>query len=220
MSTMSYLDPHASVEERVEDLLARMNQDEKVAQLGCLWSTAFVSGDTFDPTAVVKVMPHGIGHVTRIGASTGLHPRESAAYMNELQKVAIEQTRLGIPIIVHVSLREDSVIAMRPFFHKVLDWLRPGTLRLSSRLLMLFASRCWPLVLGMRLPQYLTLREIRAGDVLKKPTEKIQSSTASWELPMSRDYRETTCGQALPPLVSTSLAMRCRKVGATGDQCN
>lgn len=101
MSTLSYRDPHASIEERVEDLLARMNQDEKLAQLGCLWSTAFVSCGTFDPTAALKMMPHGIGQVTRIGASTGLHPQESAAYMNDLQKVAIEQTRLGIPIIVH-----------------------------------------------------------------------------------------------------------------------
>jgi beta-glucosidase len=101
MSTLSYRDSHTSVEERVEDLLARMNQDEKLAQLGCLWSTAFVSMGTFDPTAVLKLMPHGIGQVTRIGASTGLHPQESAAYMNDLQKVAIEQTRLGIPIIVH-----------------------------------------------------------------------------------------------------------------------
>lgn len=101
MSTLSYRDPQASVEERVEDLLAQMNQDEKLAQLGCLWSTAFVSQGSFDPAAVLKVMPHGIGQVTRIGASTGLHPQESAAYMNDLQKVAIEQTRLGIPIIVH-----------------------------------------------------------------------------------------------------------------------
>ncbi len=101
MSTSSYRDPHAPIEERVEDLLALMNLDEKVAQLGCLWSTAFVSTGTFDATAVAALMPHGIGQVTRIGASTGLHPQESAAYMNDLQKIAIEQTRLGIPLIVH-----------------------------------------------------------------------------------------------------------------------
>jgi beta-glucosidase len=101
MSTTSYRDPNASVEERVEDLLALMNLDEKLAQLGCLWSTAFVSTGTFDPKTVAAVMPHGMGQVTRIGASTGLHPQESAAYMNDLQKVAIEQTRLGIPLLVH-----------------------------------------------------------------------------------------------------------------------
>jgi beta-glucosidase len=101
MSTTSYRDANAPVAERVADLLAQMTLDEKLAQLGCLWSTAFVSTGTFDAKTVAEMMPHGIGQVTRIGASTGLHPHESAAYMNDLQKIAIEQTRLGIPVIVH-----------------------------------------------------------------------------------------------------------------------
>ena len=101
MSTPLYRDPNASVEERVEDLLALMTLDEKLAQLSCLWSTAFVSTGTFDPNTVVEKMPHSIGQVTRIGASTGLHPQESAAFMNAIQQVAVERTRLGIPVIVH-----------------------------------------------------------------------------------------------------------------------
>ncbi|MGB8348716.1 MAG: glycoside hydrolase family 3 N-terminal domain-containing protein [Ktedonobacteraceae bacterium] len=101
MSTLSYRDPNASVEERVEDLLAHMTLDEKLAQLGCLWSTAFVSAGIFDPEVVAEKIPHGIGEITRIGASTGLHPQESAALMNAIQQVAIERTRLGIPVIVH-----------------------------------------------------------------------------------------------------------------------
>ncbi|GCE23642.1 glycoside hydrolase family 3 N-terminal domain-containing protein [Dictyobacter kobayashii] len=96
-----YRDPQASIEQRVEDLLALMTLDEKLAQLGCYWSTAFVSSGTFDPEVAAEKMPHGIGQVTRIGAATGLHPQESAAFMNELQKIALERTRLGIPIIVH-----------------------------------------------------------------------------------------------------------------------
>src|SRR5207245_8956288 len=39
--------------------------------------------------------------IKRIGASTGLHPQESAALMNAIQKVAVERTRLGVPVIVH-----------------------------------------------------------------------------------------------------------------------
>src|SRR5437016_10853276 len=101
MSTPLYRDPNASVEERVENLLALMTLDEKLAQLGCLWSTAFLSTVTFDPNDVVEKMPHGIGQVTRIGASTGLHPQESATLMNAIQHVAVERTRLGIPVIVH-----------------------------------------------------------------------------------------------------------------------
>src|SRR2546427_2154741 len=78
-----------------------MTLDEKLAQLSCLWSTSFVSTGTFDPNAVAEQMPHGIGQVTRIGASTGLHPQESAMLMNAIQQVAVERTRLGIPVIVH-----------------------------------------------------------------------------------------------------------------------
>ncbi len=101
MSTPLYRDPNASVEDRVENLLALMTLDEKLAQLVCIWSSAFVSTGTFDPNVVTGMMPHGIGQITRIGASTGLHPEESAALMNAIQQVAIEHTRLGIPVIVH-----------------------------------------------------------------------------------------------------------------------
>jgi beta-glucosidase len=101
MPTPAYRDPHASLDERVKSLLALMTLDEKLAQLGCLWSTAFVSSGSLDPADIAAKIPHGIGQVTRIGASTGLHPRESAAFMNAIQRVALERTRLGIPIIVH-----------------------------------------------------------------------------------------------------------------------
>ncbi len=101
MATPLYRDPHGSIEERVENLLTLMTLDEKLAQLGCLWSTAFVSTGTLDVDTIVEKMPHGIGQVTRIGASTGLHPEESAAFMNTIQHVAVERTRLGIPVIVH-----------------------------------------------------------------------------------------------------------------------
>src|SRR6266581_5794772 len=101
LSTSLYRDPNASIEERVENLLSLMTLDEKLAQLGCIWSTTFASTGTFDANAVAEKMPHGIGQVTRIGASTGLHPQESATFMNAIQHVAVERTRLGIPVIVH-----------------------------------------------------------------------------------------------------------------------
>ncbi len=96
-----YKDPARGLTERVEDLLGRMTLDEKIAELGCLWSTALVHDDAFDADFTAAKMPYGIGQVTRIGASTGLQPRESAELMNAIQRVAVERTRLGIPIFVH-----------------------------------------------------------------------------------------------------------------------
>jgi beta-glucosidase len=96
-----YRDPTASVDDRVDDLLERMTLDEKVAQLGGLWITDLVSPDGFDEGLAADRLHHGIGHVTRIGASTGLRPAESAALMNAVQHYAVDRTRLGVPVVVH-----------------------------------------------------------------------------------------------------------------------
>jgi hypothetical protein len=37
MSTAAYLDPTRSLDERTDDLLARMTRAEKLAQLGAVW---------------------------------------------------------------------------------------------------------------------------------------------------------------------------------------
>ena len=96
-----YLDPTAAVSDRVDDVLGRMTLAEKVAQLGGVWITDLVSPSGFDEGRAATHLADGVGHVTRIGASTGLHPSESAALMNEVQRYAVERTRLGIPVVVH-----------------------------------------------------------------------------------------------------------------------
>jgi beta-glucosidase-like glycosyl hydrolase len=101
MPDAPYRNANVSVEDRVEDLLGRMNQDEKMAQIGSLWLTDLVKGDRFDEDFVAGRLEHGIGHVTRIGASTGLRPQASARLMNAIQRVATNRTRLGIPVMVH-----------------------------------------------------------------------------------------------------------------------
>ncbi len=63
------------IEERVDDLLGRMTLDEKLAQLGGVWITVARRATTASTADhVLPLIPHGIGHVTRIGASTGLRP--------------------------------------------------------------------------------------------------------------------------------------------------
>jgi beta-glucosidase len=94
-------DPSRSIAERVADLMARMTLEEKVAQLGGVWVTDLVRGDRFDPAVAREKLRHGTGHVTRIGASTGLGPRGNAELANAIQRVLVEETRLGIPAVIH-----------------------------------------------------------------------------------------------------------------------
>ena len=96
-----YRDPSQPVEARVDDLVARMSLDEKLAQLGCVWCTSLVDDDGFSAEKAREWLANGTGHVTRIGSSTALRPRESAAFMNAIQRFLAEETRLGIPAIVH-----------------------------------------------------------------------------------------------------------------------
>src|SRR5688572_890307 len=85
----------------VDDLVARMTLAEKAAQLGGVWVTDLVTDDRFDEAKARHVLRHGTGHVTRIGASTGLGPRGSAELANAVQRVLVEETRLGIPAVIH-----------------------------------------------------------------------------------------------------------------------
>lgn len=96
-----YLDPAATSDARADDLLARMTLAEKVAQLGGVWITRLVRGNAVDEERLEQLLADGIGHITRIGASTGLRPQGRARLMNDVQRFAMERTRLGIPVVVH-----------------------------------------------------------------------------------------------------------------------
>jgi beta-glucosidase len=95
--TPVYLDKSQPVEERVSDLLAQMTIEEKLAQLGSAWVYELLP---FDDKAA-DVLKRGIGHITRIGGASNLPPRECADLANRIQKHLAEETRLGIPAIVH-----------------------------------------------------------------------------------------------------------------------
>jgi beta-glucosidase len=101
MTTAAYVNANLAIEDRVNDLVGRMEMDEKLAQLGAVEFPQLIRGERFDVEAALAVVPHGIGEVTRIGATTGLEPEQSAELFNAIQRVVVERTRLGIPVMVH-----------------------------------------------------------------------------------------------------------------------
>lgn len=98
-------EPTESVSEVVESLLAELTLAEKLAQLGCVWSTQLVEGEgddaRFSPERASELMADGTGQVTRIAASTGLTPDGLARFANEIQRWLITNTRIGIPAVIH-----------------------------------------------------------------------------------------------------------------------
>src|SRR5687767_3926466 len=84
-----------------DDLLGDMTLEEKCAQLGGAWFSRLVTDGELDREQLKRRLGDGIGHITRVAAESGLGPDRTARWTNEIQRYLVEETRLGIPAIVH-----------------------------------------------------------------------------------------------------------------------
>ncbi len=97
-----YKDPSRSVAERVQDLMAQMTLAEKIAQLGSCWVYELQDEQQgFSQEKASSLISQGVGQITRIGGGSTLAPVESAKMANAIQTHLVQQTRLGIPAIIH-----------------------------------------------------------------------------------------------------------------------
>jgi beta-glucosidase len=118
-------DPALPVADRVELLLAELTLEEKVAQLGSRWVAGNIHDDpppddgaagrdtthnvaplqdVFEASSKVSLEEasrHGLGHLTRVFGSVPVTAREGAAELVRQQRVVLENSRLGIPALVH-----------------------------------------------------------------------------------------------------------------------
>ncbi|MFC7079340.1 glycoside hydrolase family 3 N-terminal domain-containing protein [Halorussus caseinilyticus] len=97
-------DETSETDDRAEELLGEMTLREKAAQL----AGTYVG--TMDETRTVEdaeelVRDHGIGFVTPFGYGASPHrdSTEVVEIANELQRIAREETRLGIPVLIPVD---------------------------------------------------------------------------------------------------------------------
>jgi beta-glucosidase len=108
-----YKNPKASIDERVEDLLGRMTLEEKIAQITAVWQSKndlLNAAGKFDEGAARRLHPAGIGHFTRPSDKQGvgspfatpyLDERQTVELINAIQRHAVRNTRLGIPVLFH-----------------------------------------------------------------------------------------------------------------------
>jgi len=95
------------VSERVRALHAQMTLEEKLAQLVGYWVdqggevVAPLAGEMATSTRYDEATTHGLGHLTRVYGTRPVDPVERAEWLWAEQRRLKEQTRLGIPAIVH-----------------------------------------------------------------------------------------------------------------------
>lgn len=98
---VAYRDARLPIEQRVDDLLGRMTLDEKIAQLGSLWVYEIAGEEGLNQEWAQARMAHGLGQVTRLAGGSSLGPLETAHLANAIQRFLVEETRLGIPALIH-----------------------------------------------------------------------------------------------------------------------
>lgn len=105
----AYLDPKRPVEERIDDLMNRMTLKEKVGQLNlpCVYvdelgkdiPTKLEACKRFAAGTYTQEIGPGCGFFTLANEILHKDARQQAEYFNELQRIALTQTRLKIPLL-------------------------------------------------------------------------------------------------------------------------
>ncbi|MFL6620009.1 MAG: glycoside hydrolase family 3 N-terminal domain-containing protein, partial [Povalibacter sp.] len=108
-----YKDSKATMDARIDDLLSRMSPEEKLAQITSVWAkrdALFDENGKFNLETAKRLFPNGIGQVTRPSdrfpaidpfTTVQRYERETVTRVNAIQRYAINNTRLGIPVLFH-----------------------------------------------------------------------------------------------------------------------
>jgi Beta-glucosidase-related glycosidases len=112
--TAIYKDAGYPVQERVADLLARMTPEEKFAQMHAYWLVLDEDGnhrersdlsDEFagvsEQAALSERLKLGVGQITRPLGTHIVDAHTGVRAANRLQRMMMEETRLGIPALFH-----------------------------------------------------------------------------------------------------------------------
>ncbi|WP_017930908.1 glycoside hydrolase family 3 N-terminal domain-containing protein [Robiginitomaculum antarcticum] len=110
---------------RIDDLIAKMTLDEKLAQISCVWfgkADIYNADGSFNPEKMAEKFPHGVGCFARPQDTIGMEgpserkdindstvvrrlsarsPAASVNIVNDVQRWHVENTRLGIPTLFH-----------------------------------------------------------------------------------------------------------------------
>ncbi len=104
----------------INSLIGEMTLDEKLAQIGSYWMYDLQTKGELDARKIESKLAHGIGQITRVAGASTLNPTKAAQAANRLQKFLVENTRLGIPAILHEECCSGAMISGGSMFPQMI----------------------------------------------------------------------------------------------------
>lgn len=101
---------------RADELLGRMTLDEKIQQMVGIMSPSLLGAAGPDDAAMARIIGDGIGHVAGAPVLGHRPPQDVARSTNSIQRFLRDNTRLGIPAIVHSEALNGAVLPYHPIF--------------------------------------------------------------------------------------------------------
>lgn len=120
-------------------------------------------------------IPHGIGQITRVAGASGLEPGKAAKAANAVQRFLMEQTRLGIPALLHEECLSGLMAKGGTAYPQAIGLASTWNAELVKK--MTREIRRQMLAIGARLglSPVLDLALICAGDEWRKPSAKTRT---------------------------------------------
>lgn len=208
--TVIYKDASRPVEERVADLLSRMTLEEKFAQMHGYWLVLDENGehrersdmsDEFagvsEQTSLAQRLKLGVGQITRPLGTHIVAADSGVRAANRLQKMLMEETRLGIPALFHEECLVGLLCKEATLFPSSLNYGSTWDPELwRGRRGKSAPKRVRPAA-SRGLPRCWTSLATCAGGVRKRPSARTRGWSASWPAPTLTGCRakSATCWQ-------------------------
>lgn len=173
---MLYKDSTQPIEVRVHDLISRMTLEEKAAQLSCAMP--------MDLETLRENLKNGIGTLSFLNASMSGDTEKDMANLREIQRFLMEQTRLGIPALIHNEGIAGLQIPGATTFQQPMGMAATWEPALAEKWGNWKGISFWLSVCTRCTPLCLIWEGIPGGAASARPTGKIPIWRRRWEAPM------------------------------------
>ncbi len=173
-------------EERALQLIKELSLEEKMAQINCV----FPFDKTYlDMDWIRNQIPYGIGEVSTLEMRRMETLDEAAKWINNVQKMVMEQSPHHIPAIFHMEGLCGAFIQEASSFPAGIGRGASFDVELEEEIAKCVATQEAACGITHILARFLMYPEIPEWEDGEKLTEKIQPLRQQWELPTQKEFK-------------------------------